>query len=504
MRRLILFVSLLLVFVPLAIAQDTETAIPAGQKVLAWVGNGQTPSTEPKANPGQLVFITGDGSIEPVMDLPPNITHVFPCGGAAATSPNGDYFAFFMGRDTGELYVMKGAQVPAIRITERTNMMGCTGNGTFSFSADSSRIAFLDYPDGYNTDSSPTARLVIHDLATSSELENFEETAAFSWYDTGIAYMTFFKSLRGQATEASVSYWDGKRDREIVARTSEDGCYYTTASLGTLADGRLAAVLTSRCDQAGKTVWQLFTIDLENRSMTVIGDGTTRGGYFPFARTNSLFVAPDGSSAFFTVPDGLSNETVGLNVGALVAPGIKTLVADHAIMPLVSLPPYRPGNHSSVLSPDGHLLALVRNDANNNASLVMIDLSAPDLPPIEISAGDRGNQITEMMFTPDSSRLLFVAGNDTSAVYSLDTITGANDRLNRGRYAEGVMSPDGTKVALINREQLTERQPLYDTLVVLDLIEGFETKVFVGGDVVDAKIQNQKFIYPLSWRSSQP
>ena len=50
------------------------------------------------------------------------------------------------------------------------------------------------------------------------------------------------------------------------------------------------------------------------------------------------------------------------------------------------LTPYEQGNHSSLLSPDGRLLALVRNNADNEASVMMIDLSAPDLPPIEISA----------------------------------------------------------------------------------------------------------------------
>ena len=504
MRRLIALVSLMLVCIPLTLAQEGETVIPTGAKILAWVGAGQTPTPKPSANPGQLIFVSADGTVEPVMDLPANITHAFPCGGAAATSPNGQYFAFFMGRDTGELHLMTGTQVPTMRLRERINMMSCAGNGTFAFSPDSSRLAFMDYPDDYNTASSTTARLVVEATGDGAELENFEETAAFTWYDIGIAYLTFFKSPQNEATEASISYWDGARDREIVARTADEGCYYTTASLGTLPDGRLTAVLSSRCERAGRTMWQLYTIDLANRSMTVIGEGDTRGRYFPFARTNSLFIAPDGSSVFFTFPDGITNETVGLNVGALVSPGITSLFSNNGIMPRISKLPYEQGNHSSLLSPDGRLLALVRNNADNEASVMMIDLSAPDLPPIEISAGDRGNIVTELLFTPDSSKLIFVAGNETSAVYILDTITGANERLNRGRYAQGVMSPDGTKVALINRETLSDRQPPYDTLIVLDIIEGFETTVFIGGEVVDTRINNQQFIYPLAWRRSLP
>ncbi len=503
MRRLIVLLSLLLVCVPFTVAQDAPV-IPAGQKILAWIGDGQTPSTKPAANPGKLVFLTDSGTVEPVMDLPANITHTFPCGGTSATSPDGKYFAFYMGRDTGELYIMTGTQVPATRMSERINMMSCAGNGTFSFSPDSTRIAYLGYPDDYNTATSPTARLFVQETASGTELKNFDEAAAFAWYNTGVAYVTFFKSPRNEATEASISYWDGTRDREIVARSADEGCYFTTASLGALPDGRLTGVLSTRCEQANRTAWQLYTIDLENRSMTLAGEGKPGGRYFPFTRTNSLYLTPDGSSAFFTVPDGVTNETVGLNVGTLVAPGIKTLFPDHAIMPRISRMPYEGGNHSSVISPDGRLLALVRNDADNDASLMMIDLSAPDLPPIEISAGDRGNVISEVLFTPDNSKLIFVAGNDTSAVYMLDTITGANDRLNRGRYAQGVMSPDGTKVALINRETVSDRKPPYDTLVVLDLNEGFETTVFTGGQVVDGKVQNQQFIYPLAWRQSLP
>src|SRR3954462_1949330 len=118
MSRLIALVSLLLVFIPLTFAQDADAVIPAGEKILAWVGPGQSPPNKPSATPGQLVFITADGTVEPVMDLPANLTHAFPCAGASATSPNGQYFVFFMGRDTGELHLMTGTQVPTLRLRE--------------------------------------------------------------------------------------------------------------------------------------------------------------------------------------------------------------------------------------------------------------------------------------------------------------------------------------------------------------------------------------------------
>jgi hypothetical protein len=469
-------------------------------KILVWIAPGEEAGDQPVSSSGSLMLMSLNGATEPVMDIPPNTEHVIPCGDKAE-APDRSQFAFFVGTDKGALYIMTGALPQLQVVKDSVSRMTCAGSGTFTWSPDNTRFAYLDYSDDYNTQTSVTARLMIHDSRNYSTLANYDNVAAFDLTNSGAAFISFFKNDRNEAKEVSVSLWDGSSDQEIAFQSAEENCMYISAGVTTLPDKRLAAMLGYRCTRGeGRTTWQFYTIDPANRSMTMLVSNTSPGRFVPYARTSVVYASPDGTHVFFTVPDGVTAYTASLNKLPLADMGAAPVIENNIVMPQAGSRPYADENHLPLLSPDGRLLAVVRNTANNQATLTVLDMSAPDLPPIEISAGERGNTVREMLFTPDSSKLVFVSGGDNSAVSILDTVSGTDSRLVRDMYGQGVLSPDGTRVVVVNHETISEREPAYVTLVMVNLTDGSETQLFAGAEIVDNKVTNQRFAYPLSWR----
>lgn len=505
MRRRLVIIGVLLIILAgsgafLVLNRTLPGAAQDGGKLLVWIAPGEAPGEQPASSAGNLVLMNLDGTTEPVLAVPPGTRQVLLCGDAAE-APDKSQVAFYVGSDRGALYMMTGALPQLQVVKDSVNRMTCTGNGTFEFSPDSARFAYLDYPDNFNTQISSAARLNIHDSRTYATLASFDSVAAFDLTNSGAAFISFFKNDDGEATEVGISLWDGSSDREIASQAAEENCLYTTAGITSLADGRLAVVFGYRCRVGdGRSTWQFYTVDPANRSMTLLMSNVSPGRFVPYAQTSSIYASPDGSHVFFTVPDGVTAYTVSINKVKLAEMGVTPFIQNNAVMPQAGSQPYSNENHLPVVSPDGRLLAVVRNTANNEATLSVVDMSAPDLPPVEISAGERGNLVREMLFTPDSSKLVFVSGGDNSAVSILDTVTGTDSRVSRGRYRQGVISPDGTRLAIINMETISDREPPYVTLVLLDLAGGAETVLFKGAEIVENKVTNQQFAYPLSWR----
>ncbi|MGB1286585.1 MAG: hypothetical protein ACPG7F_08635, partial [Aggregatilineales bacterium] len=175
-----------------------------------------------------------------------------------------------------------------------------------------------------------------------------------------------------------------------------------------------------------------------------------------------------------------------------------------AIMHSTATRPYLVNNHSAVLSPNGQFLAAIRNDPNNDAVLSVLDFEAPDLPPIEIPAGERGDIIGELLFTPDAGQLIFSTGSDSDqgtnvmSLFNLNPISGGDFRLTRGRYGQGVMSPAGTHIVMVDRSHLGETRP-YSNLILVNLDTGAETELFIGAEFENNRAANRRFAYPLAW-----
>lgn len=225
--------------------------------------------------------------------------------------------------------------------------------------------------------------------------------------------------------------------------------------------------------------------------------------FFASSATNSLFPTPDGGRVIFAVPDGVSINTAGLQMLDAEQMALTPLVARDVVMPRFATRPAYFENHTPLVSPDGMWLAAVSNTPNNDAVLLLYDMNLPEFP-IEIAAGPRGSSITEVLFTPDSSYVVYVAGGargENNSLFMVELASGIEQRLRRGRYGTGLMAPDGGHVALVTWQLIDDRQPPYMELVLVEVASGAERALLSGANIVEGRVTEQRFIFPLAWRS---
>lgn len=502
-RKVLSLIGVLALLTLSQVAAQEGESLPEGDRLFVWVGEGAAPGQHSAANPDSLYWLAGEGQLMPVMNVPAQTSRVIACGDAA-TSPDGRHFMFYMGRDVGTLYQISGTDAPQPILNE-VQAMACVGNGTFQYSPDSARFAFIDYPSDFAARSSAAGFLRVGESASGALTQEFDDVAAFSLRDEGAAMVRFFYNNRREATEVAVINQVGDLEREVATFFAEDNCFYNSAAITSLDAEQLALVMGYRCTVGdGRTRWQLHLVNTAELVSTLVATDAQPGGFFPFARTNNLYVAPDGENVYFTVPDGLTAHTVAIATLDLASQAIGVPVPNEAIMPRLKTQTYAAENHPDVLSGDGRWLAYSRNNANNDASLGVLDLNEPILAPISIPAADRGDSIAEILFTPDGQGVLYVSGGreggDNSA-FLLDVATGRSLRLRRGHYEQGVMSPDGDAAALMNWVYYDSDREPYLSLVLLNFDSTRETTLFTGGTVnAEGELENQQFIYPLSWR----
>ncbi len=482
-----------------------------GQRLLTWVAPGNRPGNQAAGTPGELVYFNPDGSTESILSLPQGTTRVTECG-PNGTSPDGSVFAFIVtvsagGEETGTIYLLNGASSELTAVESDLNPASCVGSTPFEFSPDGSRFAFIEWSLGATNQISPFGFLRIFDTASVSQVASFENVTTFDLTDSGAVWINFFPNDDGEATEVAITTWDGTVDIEVssLVADEENDCYYNSASTAQVSTG-LVAIMGYRCNRGDvtSTQWQLFNIDPANRTAQLEQSDVAAGRYFVFSQTNAIFPSPDGSNVFFTLPDGISNQSVGLYTSAVDAISPTQLIDRSALMPSVSDLPYDANNATALLSPDGRYLAVVVNTPNNDATLNVYDLSDPTLPPIALDAGDRGDTIGSMVFNGSSTNLYYVAGSDqggNNSLFALDLTTGTESRIRRGRYAQIAISSDGTTIAAMNWVEFDPDEPRYLTMEVIDVASTVPTVVYVGGEVdEEGDLANQSFAYPLAWR----
>jgi Tol biopolymer transport system component len=448
------------------------------------------------------------GATSPLIDVPPQTSKVMPCG-ERALSPNGRFFTLYLGLvgdqglQSGSLYTMTDGAAPVL--LHDAPLLTCLGNGTFQYSPDSARLAYVDYAPGAATDTFAHGFLHIVNTADMSEVTTFERATAFTMASDGIAFVSFFTNDQGNADEAAVTWWDGNIDREITTLTpTAENCFFTNATLAATPDGKLIAVLGHRCTRGDtSTNWQLYSIDRAARSATLISSSPQPGAFTSFTRTNNVYIAPGGSTAYFTIPDGVTANTVGVSAIDLSNATITPVIERQAVFPTFQ----GAANAFPRVSPDGKWLAMVVTTPNSDNTLTVIKLDDPTAAPISVSAGSRGDTISNMAFTPDSSHLVYVAGGDNNAnnsLFSLDLASGSETRVRRGRFAQGfALSPAGTEVAIMDWQFLEDpQQPPYIKLEVINLESSEVATLFEGADIVDNKVQNQRFAWPMLWLRS--
>ncbi len=472
----------------------------ANDQLLVWTAKGAAPGKESASDPGQLVSMDGTGVTTPVMDVPPQTSRVEACGDRP-TSPDGKLFAFYVGLDAGKLYLKSGSDAP--KPVADVNALACLGNGTFQYSPDSSKLAYIAYePDAIKSE---FADGFLHVVNTSdlSEAYKYENVTAFAMNNSGVAFVSFFTNDKHQADEAGIEWWNGSGQQKEVATldpVTED-CRYTSAAINILPDGKFLLIIGSRCTKGNThTSWQLYSIDPDARSATLAGSDYQDGQFAAFARTNNVFLSPDGSHAYFTVPDGITNNTVGVKMVSLSDLSLSDLLDKQGVMATYN----GAADAFPRVSPDGKWLAAVVTSPNSENQVEIWNLSDSTIAPIILKAGSKGDTISSMAFTPDSTSLVVVAGGDNNADNSLigiDLSTGNDTRIARGHFGPGLtISPDGKELAITDW-QIPEdtKQPPYLNTEIVDVGSGNVTTIYTGATITDGKVTNQTFALPLDW-----
>jgi WD40 repeat protein len=471
----------------------------ANDRLLVWLGNGAGPGDHSASEPGQLAFMDGLGAVTPLMDIPPQTTRVQPCSDAA-TSPDGQLFAFFVGLDAGTLYVMRGSDAPTA--LDDLSWLSCVGSGTFQYAPNSGRLAYIAYePDAAQSE---FADGFMHVVNTSdlTDIYTYENVTAFDISNDVVAFVSFFTNDKSEADEAAVIIWDGSAERELATlNPTSDECRFTSGQVEIAPDGKLILVLGQRCTSGDtRTSWQLYTVDPGTRSATLAASDFQDGLFASFARTNNLFLSPDGARAYFTIPDGIAAATVGIQAVGLSDMALTEVLDRQGTMATFSGAP----NAFPRISPDGRWLAVVVTSLSNENALHIWNLTDPSIAPIIVEAGSSGDTVSSMTFTPDSNRVIAVTGGDNTANNSLiaiDLSSGSDFRISRGRFGRGLtISPNGSEVAIIDWQVLEDpREPPYANTIIVGVDSSAATTLFTGAEIIDGKVENQRFAAPLTW-----
>ncbi len=489
---------------PATASETTPTpaiASDSADEILVWLAPGRRPGEYDEGEPGQLVWLDQEGNSRVALTIPDGAQRVQPCG-EYPLSPDGHLYAFYVGGDGGDLYLMRDETRPVAVGSARA--LTCVGGGAFQYAPNSQRFGYIDYEVDAEKSEFADGLLTVRDVDELSEVFSAENVTAFNLVDSGAAYIQFFTNVNDQADEAAISWWDGSSSREIATLVpNETDCRFTSASVAALPDSNLLAVLGHKCQRGDtRTSWQIYSISTADRSATLVATDFQGGVFASFSRTNVIWLEAQGNQAYFTVPEGLTAFTVGLKAMGLTDYAIRDVSAGPLVMPS-----YNAKDNASVRrSPDGHWLAGIITSPDNDNALSIWNIADPSIPPITINAGSAGDVISSLEFTPDSQRAVVVIGGSQQANNSLlliDLVSGGSTRVARGRFDTGlILSPDGSRAALLDWQQPDDPvQPLYLNLVTLDLNTNELQTRFVGADILsNGRVRNQRFAIPLLWR----
>ncbi|MAU10408.1 MAG: hypothetical protein CL607_11340 [Anaerolineaceae bacterium] len=503
--RVVLAVMMLSMGLNVMAQAEDPTPVPEPPQLLAWVAAGTAPGAQSPDNPGEIVLMDADGNMEAILNVPTQamMQRVVACGESA----DGRTFAFYIGNENQGTITLLDEDNTLITLANDVSAMSCVGMGTLQFSADGSRVGYLDFSDNFTEAVSPRGRLVLADATNGEVLDRYENVAAFNLSSGLLTTVNFYDDNDGKAVEIAINADDGQQTSEVATlfADTDNDCFYNSASISPRLSNQIAVVLGYRCTRGDvrDTQWQFHLVDTDARSATLVQSGTTIGRFFPFTRTNTLVMAPDGATVFFTVPDGLYNNSVSLKAMDLASSTVRDVVPQYVAMPSVSILPYDARAHAPLLSPDGRWLAVVTSDPNSNADLNVIDLNAPNLPPINISAGSSGDTVVEMGFSGDGSALYFIAGGTEggdNVLFQLELASGNAMRLNRGHYGHGVLDAESGTMALIDWRAFADDEAPQLTLVEMNLADNSQSTMYESGTIVEGKLTDASFIYPLAWR----
>ena len=496
-RFLVVAVALCLALSAFAsLAQDAVNA----DGLLVWhVVGGSDPAAFGASSTGAVSLFNPDNTLTPLMEIPPGTPTVVPCG---ENAQGGGLFFLYVGGDVGALYRIQGRNAPE-KVLD-VPRLSCVGGDTFQVTASGNRFAFLDYAEVSTQGGYANGNLRIYDAAGAEPIYREESVTAFQLREDGATFLQLFIDDRGTADEAALINWNGQAAREFATfRISDDACGFTSGVIRALADGRILTIIGESCRGAG-TTWTMYLVTPGQAAVTVTREAIP-GSYQPFARSNIVWLAPDGTP-IFSVPDGVTANTAGI-VAVRLAEGatanLITLVGRQAVLP--ALTPQ--ANALPRISLDGRYFAVVETSTSNDNVLRVFDLNNIENPPFSLPAGSRGDTISALNFHPNNQTLYAIYGGDRSASNTIGEInlaSGGALNLVRGRFSNRVVvSQDGARLAaadwIISDD--SRDQPTLD-LVLVDTVQAIVTTILDGGTVnAEGRIDDatRQFAQPLAW-----
>lgn len=456
--------------------------------VLAWIGARGGANTANRV--GQVAIIGTDGAISTLIEVPDVGQPARLCG-ERALSPDGDLLAFYVGGDRGSLYLMRGAAAP-VRVRD-VEYLACLGMGTFTFSPNGGRFAYIDYPPGATRAEFASGPLRIHDSTSLDEVASFDGAVAFDLSATDALFLRFFANGQGVADEAAAVLWDGTSEREVATLLpTDDGCRFTSGQIARAA-GQPFIVMGQRCRGAdARTFWQMYSLDVAAGAVSLIKSDAQPGAFVTFARNNAAFASPDGATLYFTVPDGVAAFTVAVAALSRADSAISVPVARQAVFPNFS----GTANATPRFSPDGRWLTFVITSPDGDNQLAALQLDAPARAPLTLSAGSRGDTIPAFDYNILSDRLFAIAGGQDNALYDFDLNSGIARRIARGQFMEALAAaPD--QIAVVER-RIQENPPaeLFD-LALVAVADGAKRTIFTGEPLPGG---GSTIAVPLAWR----
>lgn len=504
-RRIFIAVLLLVLSAIPGAAQSTTTTPPSTGALLVWIGEGNAPENRAPNSTSQLAALLPNGTLTTLIEFDARTVGVQRCTGQPF-SADGRRFAFFAsqpaeGGERGTLYQMTDFGAPAT--IGVTHTLTCA-HDHFGYSPDGSRLAYIDFQRFGDADENVSGTLRVLNSDSLDEMGRFERATSFAFTERELLFLQFFPNADNAVDEVAISAWDGAASREVSAITARANCRFSGGEISPAGSDFIAVLLGERCRGNARARWQIYLIDREARSSTLIASAEQPGGYFPATQTYNMYTTPDGQQAVFSFADGLTRNTASVLALDFNAPDTTQTLIDRAsimrrYVPLrFSLPDIAP----AAVSRDGNFWALAVNPPGSS-ELAVIDFNALDAA-IRIPITRSGDAVRAMAFTPDSSTLVYIAGGlqgaDTS-LYHLDLGLGVENRVARGQFAPAIAVRADAAAALVQYRMTSEARPRPYTDLVLVEADGAQRDL-LGGVVLDEQgfFVGFRYIVPLAWR----
>lgn len=502
MRRVTLFLLLLLILVPL---HAQEPPSPAGA-LLVWLAEGPEPERKDATLGSQLAAVFPNGVLTTLLEFDNTVIGVNRCS-VLPVSPDGRRFAFFAhqpsaGIDGGTLYQMTDFGAP---VTVGTiHRAACALNG-FAYSPNSTEMAYINYQDVRDDSEFINGTLTVRNVDDMQELVKIERSSALTWNGSELIVLQFFTNADGQADEAVISLWDGTSTRELTSVLAAQNCRFAGGQVTTAGPDKIVMVMGERCRGGdGRTRWQFYVVDRATGSAALALSSPQEGGAFVSTQTYNVIGVNDGSTVLFSAADGVSRDTASVyNVDMTTLAPPTSPISRAGVFRRYTPLRYSLGEIApAIVSPNRQFWAIV-TALPDKSELVVIDFA--DLSaPIRIPLQRTSDSVRAMAFTPDSSGLIYVAGDKggaDNAVFRLDLASGVEQRLTRGQFGTAMAVRTDGAAALLQYHRTEEVQSKSYVDLVLVNPDGSQQDL-LGGVVLDEAgfLKTVRFAVPLTWR----